>query len=114
MKKNEILNLVTSISEKFHNINKQSDVELQCEVLHCALLEVYREFTEKEYNDLPLTLRRTLEKLDKSIFQFVSVEYKQTVESLSKFAQETPKAPNRIKTKVKSGIGFIKEEGINI
>lgn len=113
MKKSEILNLVTNISEKFHNINKQADMELQCDVLHAALLEVYGDFTEKEYSDLPLTFKKTLEKLDKAIFKNVSQEYKKTVEKcyseFSIFAPEQLKVETKIKTRVKTNIGYIKE-----
>ena len=54
-------------------------------------------------------------KLDKEIFNYVSAEYKQTVENeyknFSIFAKVEPPMPKtKIKTSVKEQIGFIKEK----
>ena len=111
MKKLDILNLVITISEKFHNLNLNADVELQCEVLHSSLLEVYADFTLEEYSNLPLTFKSSLEKLDESILKHVSASYKEKVEKNKKFAKPERKTVSNIKTNVKSKIGFVQEEG---
>ena len=118
MKKSEILNLVNDISNKFSNINPQADVELQCEVLHASILAIYNDFTQEEYKGLPLMLKKTLEKLDASILKCVSVEYKQDVENEYRkqtiFLKERPKQDVKVSTKIKTNIGFLKEEGTTI
>ena len=115
MKIENFINLITNISEKFNNVKEQQNIELHCEVLHSSLAELFKNFTEESYKSIPLYARLTLEKLENSILEHVSVEYKQNLEDYrkenGKFYKESTKKEVKVTTKVKSKIGYIKEEG---
>ena len=109
MKLETFLNTILKINNDFYQ-SKETDT-LYYEVLHTSLSEVFRDFTENQYNKIPLITRKSVEKLEKEILSKTSKEYQNEyskhVSLNGKFREEVDNPKTNIVTQVKNKIGFI-------
>lgn len=109
MKLETFLNTILKINNDFYQ-SKETDT-LYYEVLHASLSEVFRDFTENQYNKIPLITRKSVEKLEKEILSKTSkeyqTEYSEHISINGKFREEEPNKKTTIITQVKNKIGFI-------
>ncbi|MBQ8615709.1 MAG: hypothetical protein IJ415_04010 [Clostridia bacterium] len=117
MKFDSVLYLINDINEKFEENSAGLKSNRYYEVLHSSLSLIVREWTEAQYNSIPLPQRKTIEKLESDILKLVSKEYldgvKQFEEENGKFRKETKEGKT---SKIKHTIGFTSdfEEGTTI
>jgi len=113
MRLGSFLSFVIDVSEKFDKCNDGSASALYYETLHMSLSVMLKEMTEDQYRSIPLVHRKIYEKLERSIFQYVSKEYQQEyVQYLlenGKYliaSNEAIKQEPKMVTKCKHTIGF--------
>ena len=109
MKLETFLNTILKINNDFYQ-SEEKDT-LYYEVLHTSLSEVFRDFTESQYNRIPLISRKSVEKLEKEILNKTSKEYQneysEHISLNGKFKEEASNQKTNIVTQVKNKIGFI-------
>ena len=120
MKLIEGLNFINDINEKVYNNAQMENNPYQAryyETLHSSMVEFIKNFTEKEYNEISLMLRKSVERLEEDLLLRCGKEYKeeysQYLKGNSKFRIEGDKTPI-IKSRNKKQIGFYLEEGTSV
>ncbi len=116
MKLIDCLNFIKDINEKLYN-NDAMERNLfhakYYETLHASMVEFLKNFTEKEFNEISLMLRKSIERLEKDLLFRCGKEYREDynlyLKENSKFKIESDKS-SKMKTKCKNQIGFEREK----
>ncbi len=112
MKLGSFLSFVVDVSEKFDKCRDGGAGTLYYETLHMSLMVMLKEVTEEQYVSIPTHFRKTFEKLENAILEFVSSEYKAEnaayVLENGKFAtkENIKKEENKMIKGTKNRIGF--------
>ena len=113
------LNFVNSINEKVYNNHEMMQNPFQAkyyETIHSSLVEFFKSFTEKEYNEISLMLRKSIERLEKDLLlrcgNDYQEEYKKYLAENSKFKVKNDATKTKT-TKKSIGFAIEREEGIS-
>lgn len=116
MKLESFVQIVINVSNNFEDSVEKRKSSRHFQVLHSTLVELFGNLTEESYNKIALSTRKTLDQLDRDIFELCSEEYRQTYEKHiaenGRFFKEVKKEKPKME---RSKIGFcVGEEGTTI
>ena len=110
------LNFISSINEKLYN-----NIELEngpnrnkyFETLHSEMVELFKNFTEVEYNNISLMLRKSIERLEKELLDRCSYSYKTEYEQYLLNNNKFRNAKTNKKQQNQIGFVALEEKGFN-